>query len=122
MEEVIHSHNGLIDLIVILSISVAVVAFFRSLNLSSVLGYLVVGALIGEHGFNLINDSESTKYLAEFGVVFLLFAIGLELTFNRLVQMRKQVFGFGTLQVLLCAAILGGITFLVSNDVNMSII
>lgn len=122
MEEVLHHHSGLVDLIIILSVSLAVVAFFRRLNLSSILGYIVVGVLIGKSGFDLVSNSESTKHLAELGVVFLLFSIGLELTFSRLIQMRRQVFGFGTIQVLLCAAILGSITYFLSGDINISFV
>lgn len=122
MEEHIHNHSGLTDLVIILSISVAIVTIFRRLNISSVLGYLTVGVLIGQHGFDLVSNSESTKYIAEFGVVFLLFAIGLQLTFQRLIQMRRQVFGFGTLQLLICAGILGGVTYFLSNDVNISFV
>ncbi len=122
MEQLVSHHSGLVDLIIILAMSVAIVAIIRRLHLSSMLGYLVVGALIGSSGFNLISNSESTKYLAEFGVVFLLFMIGLELTFGRLIQMRKQVFGFGSLQVAISALILGGITYFLSGDVNIAFV
>jgi CPA2 family monovalent cation:H+ antiporter-2 len=122
MENMASHHTALIDVLIILSVSLAVVAIFRRLNLSSLLGYLVVGAVIGAHGLNLISNSDSAKYLAEFGVVFLLFAIGLELTFGRLMQMRKQVFGFGTLQVLISASILGSITYVLSNDINIAFV
>ncbi|GFR27083.1 k(+) efflux antiporter 2, chloroplastic [Trichonephila clavata] len=70
------------------------------MNISPVLGYFVAGAVIGSHGFNLIHSAEVMDNLAEFGVVFLLFIIGLELTFERLIAMRIHVFGFGSLQVI----------------------
>ena len=103
MEEVTHKFagEGFQDLVIILISAVVIVAIFKRLNLSSVLGYLIVGALIGPYGFALINDVERTKYIAEFGVVFLLFAIGLELTLNRLMEMRRQVFGYGSLHGLM---------------------
>ena len=81
------------------------VVTFKKLKLSPVLGYLVAGAVIGEHGLNLSNHNE-TKIISEFGVVFLLFAIGLELSYERLRQMSKYVFGLGSLQVIITSTIL----------------
>ncbi|GAX83065.1 hypothetical protein CEUSTIGMA_g10491.t1 [Chlamydomonas eustigma] len=69
-----------------------------------VLGYLLGGALVGPFALGIIQDVESIKHLAELGVVFLLFNIGLELSMERLASMAKMVFGMGTLQVLLTAA------------------
>ncbi|KIE04466.1 Glutathione regulate potassium efflux protein KefB [Candidatus Jidaibacter acanthamoeba] len=94
-----HNLRYLPDILVLLGASVFIVVLLKKLRLSPVLGYLVVGAAIGEHGFNLIKDYQYTQYFAEFGVVFLLFVIGLELTFERLIQMRLHVFGFGGLQI-----------------------
>ncbi|EAL58822.1 glutathione-regulated potassium-efflux system protein [Wolbachia endosymbiont of Drosophila ananassae] len=83
-----------------LSAAVFIVIAFWKMNISPVLGYFVAGAVIGSHGFNLIHSAEAMDNLAEFGVVFLLFIIGLELTFERLIAMRIHVFGFGSLQVI----------------------
>ncbi len=63
------------------------------------LGYLTVGILIGPHAFGWVPDSEQTRYLAEFGVVFLMFSIGLEFSLPRLKSMRRIVFGLGLAQV-----------------------
>lgn len=96
-------HSGsqhLFDIIILLSAAVFIVIAFWKMNISPVLGYFVAGALIGSHGFNLIHSAEAMDNLAEFGVVFLLFIIGLELTFERLIAMRIHVFGFGSLQVI----------------------
>ncbi|AZU37468.1 potassium transporter [Wolbachia endosymbiont of Bemisia tabaci] len=96
-------HSGsqhLFDIIILLSAAVFIVIAFWKMNISPVLGYFVAGALIGSHGFNLINSVEVMDNFAEFGVVFLLFIIGLELTFERLIAMRRHVFGFGSLQVI----------------------
>lgn len=96
-------HSGsqhLFDIIILLSAAVFIVIAFWKMNISPVLGYFVAGAVIGSHGFNLIHSSEAMDNLAEFGVVFLLFIIGLELTFERLIAMRIHVFGFGSLQVI----------------------
>ena len=66
---------------------------------NAVLGYLLGGALIGPYSLGIIQDVTSIKHLAEMGVVFLLFNIGLELSIDRLVSLAKYVFGMGTLQV-----------------------
>ncbi|WP_353271928.1 monovalent cation:proton antiporter-2 (CPA2) family protein [Wolbachia endosymbiont (group A) of Nomada goodeniana] len=96
-------HSGsqhLFDIIILLSAAVFIVIAFWKMNISPVLGYFVAGAVIGSHGFNLIHSAKAMDNLAEFGVVFLLFIIGLELTFERLIAMRIHVFGFGSLQVI----------------------
>ncbi|WP_374698662.1 monovalent cation:proton antiporter-2 (CPA2) family protein [Wolbachia endosymbiont (group B) of Limnophora tigrina] len=94
------SSQHLFDIIILLSAAVFIVIAFWKMNISPVLGYFVAGAVIGSHGFNLIHSAEAMDNLAEFGVVFLLFIIGLELTFERLIAMRIHVFGFGSLQVI----------------------
>lgn len=92
--------------LIILAAAIVAVSVFRRLRITPVLGYLVAGVLIGPHGLGFIRDVDAIETLAEFGVVFLLFAIGLELSIDRLIAMRKQVFGLGTLQVAITAAIL----------------
>ena len=77
------------------------VAVFRSLKLPPMLGYLVVGVLIGPNAMALAQDSASVRYLAEFGVVFLMFVIGLEFNLPKLRSMRALVFGLGSAQVVL---------------------
>jgi CPA2 family monovalent cation:H+ antiporter-2 len=77
------------------------VVVFRTLNLPPMLGYLAVGMLIGPNALGIVPDSERVKYLAEFGVVFLMFSIGLEFSLSKLRSMRRIVFGLGLLQVLL---------------------
>ncbi len=102
-------HHGAmyLDILILLAAAVAIVAGFRFLRMSPVLGYLVAGVLIGPHGLALIEDVQQTAGIAEIGVVFLLFMIGLELSFSRLREMRTQVFGFGSLQMLLTGSALG---------------
>ncbi|SIQ68425.1 Kef-type potassium/proton antiporter, CPA2 family [Pseudacidovorax sp. RU35E] len=73
----------------------------RSLKLPPMLGYLVAGVLIGPHAFALAQDSDGVRHLGEFGVVFLMFVIGLEFSLPKLRAMRKHVFGLGLLQVAL---------------------
>ncbi|MBT9492655.1 MAG: cation:proton antiporter [Paucibacter sp.] len=77
------------------------VALCRSLKLPPILGYLAVGVLIGPNALALAGDTASIRYLAEFGVVFLMFVIGLEFNLTKLRSMRTLVFGLGFLQVLL---------------------
>jgi CPA2 family monovalent cation:H+ antiporter-2 len=100
-----HEINYLYDIIAFLGLSVFIVIFMHKLKLSPVLGYLVVGAVIGSHGY--LDNNPQVTAISEFGVVFLLFVIGLELTIERLMRMRLHVFGFGSLQLLLTTIVLG---------------
>ncbi|UQD54316.1 cation:proton antiporter [Anaplasma phagocytophilum] len=101
-----HHSSYLLDVIVLLAAAVVVVVLFWKLRISPVLGYFVAGAAIGTHGLQLVESSSIINSLAEFGVVFLLFLIGIELTFERLSAMRMHVFGFGTLQVIVTATLI----------------
>ncbi|ABD44790.1 sodium/hydrogen exchanger family protein [Ehrlichia chaffeensis str. Liberty] len=98
-----HDSKYLLDIITLLSAAIVIVVLFWKLNISPVLGYFVAGTLIGSNGLNLVESSVIIQNLGEFGVVFLLFLIGIELTFERLIAMRLHVFGFGTLQVIVTA-------------------
>lgn len=103
----------LVDTAVFLAAAVIAVPLFQRVGLGTVLGYLTAGVLIGPSGLGLIEQVEGTLHIAEFGVVLLLFLIGLELQPARLWAMRGAVFGFGGAQVALSAALLtgGGIAF-----------
>ncbi|KAH9604106.1 hypothetical protein KSS87_010446 [Heliosperma pusillum] len=83
---------------------------------SPVLGYLAAGILIGPYGFSIIRYVHGTKAIAEFGVVFLLFNIGLELSVERLSSMKKYVFGLGSAQVLSTAAAIGFIVHFIARQ------
>ncbi|MCG6169686.1 monovalent cation:proton antiporter-2 (CPA2) family protein [Leptospira sanjuanensis] len=98
-------HNLLITLIVFLSAAVISVPLFKRLGLGSVVGYLIGGTIIGPWGIGLITDVESILHLSEFGVVLLLFLIGLELKPQRLWVLRRPVFGLGGLQVVLTSLV-----------------
>ena len=100
------------EAIIFLMATVAIVPLFHHLRASPVLGYLFVGALIGPFGLQIVAHAEGVHVIAELGVVFLLFAIGLELSLTRLRAMRRIFFGLGGLQVLVSAAVLGGIAYL----------
>lgn len=92
------------DTLVYLGSAVVCVPVAQRLGLGSVLGYLIAGCLIGPFGLGLVGQAESTMHFGEFGVVLMLFLIGLELDFKRLMQMRRAVFGSGSLQMAACAA------------------
>ncbi len=94
-------YSYLNDTLVLLAAAVATVALFQRLNLPPILGYLCVGVILGPHGLALIADTEHTRGFAEFGVVFLLFTIGLEFSLPLLIRMRGAVLGLGGSQVLL---------------------
>ncbi|MEK6684633.1 MAG: cation:proton antiporter [Nitrospirota bacterium] len=87
------------DLVVIFGLSVAVVLVFHRLRLPSIVGFLIVGGLVGPYGLNLIDDLERVEVLAEVGVVLLLFTIGLEFSLARLARIRTFAIGGGALQV-----------------------
>ena len=91
----------------LLGAAVLAVSIFRLLRLSSILGYVAAGMVIGPWGFRLVSDVPSIMSFAEFGIVLLLFIIGLELQPTRLWVMRRNVFGLGSAQVILCAVLLG---------------
>jgi monovalent cation:proton antiporter-2 (CPA2) family protein len=94
----------LIQVTIFLAAAVIAVPVFRRLGLGAVLGYLAAGVAVGPQGLDLVGDVESILHFAEFGVVLLLFVIGLELQPTRLWTMRRPVFGLGGAQVLVSAA------------------
>ncbi len=98
--------------LLLLGASVFAVVLFRRFNLPPVLGYLAVGSIIGPHALNLMTDIKRLTALAEFGVVFLMFSIGLEFSLSKLYAMKRIVFGLGLLQVLITMLAGMGITLL----------
>jgi CPA2 family monovalent cation:H+ antiporter-2 len=93
--------------ILLLATSVFGVLLFRRMGMPPVLGYLLVGSVIGPHALNLFGAVDAAGHLAEFGVVFLMFSIGLEFSLPRLFAMKRTVFGLGGLQVALTLAVAG---------------
>jgi len=85
--------------LLLLAAAVSVVAVFRLLGLPPIMGYLLVGTVMGPHALGWVPDTLQTRHLAEFGVVFLMFSIGLEFSLARLYQMKRIVFGLGLAQV-----------------------
>ena len=94
------NYDLLAQILILLGTSVLVVAVFRRLGLPPILGYFAVGFALGPHMLGIVDDNRNTRFMAEFGVVFLLFTLGLEFSFPRLVAMRRQVLGLGSAQVL----------------------
>ena len=87
----------------------------RSLKLPPMLGYLAAGVLIGPHALALAQNSEGVRHLGEFGVVFLMFAIGLEFSLPKLRAMRRQVFGLGLMQVVVTMTLVTGGSLILSR-------
>ena len=94
---------------VLLAVSVFVVTLARRLGLPTILGYVAVGLALGPHAAGVFPESETTHLLAELGVVFLLFTLGLEFSWPRMVALRREVFGLGSLQVLGTTAVVAPI-------------
>ena len=122
------------DALVVLGTAGVVVPMVRRWGLSPVLGYLAAGALLGPLGLGsliqtfpilywvTVVDAKNVAGFAELGVVFLLFLIGMELSYERLKAMRRLVFGLGSLQIILSAAVIGGIATLAGNTPAVSLI
>ncbi|WP_219095299.1 monovalent cation:proton antiporter-2 (CPA2) family protein [Pseudomonas sp. UMAB-40] len=100
------------NLLIILASSLVVIALFQRLRLPPVLGYLCVGLMIGPTAFNWVNESEELPDLAELGVVFLLFSLGLEFSLSKMIALRRVVFGLGSLQVLVSGILMGALLML----------
>ena len=98
-------HDALPVALILLGSVVAVVVLFRRLSMPAILGYLLVGAVIGPGALAIVSATEEQRYLAEFGVVFLMFSVGLEFSLPQLMAMRRTVFGFGGLQVAIVLAV-----------------
>jgi CPA2 family monovalent cation:H+ antiporter-2 len=122
------------DALVVLGTAGIVVPMVRRFGLSPVLGYLAAGAILGPLGLGsliaqfpflywlTVVDARNVAGIAELGVVFLLFIIGMELSFERLKTMRRLVFGLGSLQIILSAAAIGGIATLFGNSATVAVI
>jgi len=104
--------NYLTDILILVAAAVVAVPISRRLGLGSILGYLSAGAAVGPWGFGFISQVDEIQHIAEFGVVFLLFVIGIELKPARLWVMRRMVFGLGTAQVVVTGSVLASIALL----------
>ncbi|HQR58375.1 MAG TPA: monovalent cation:proton antiporter-2 (CPA2) family protein [Azonexus sp.] len=107
--------------LLLLGASVLAVVICRRVNLPPVLGYLLVGSIIGPHALNLMDDVHRVEYLAEFGVVFLMFSIGLEFSLPKLYAMKRIVFGLGLLQVVVSMLLIAGLVMLAGINWQLGI-
>jgi glutathione-regulated potassium-efflux system ancillary protein KefC len=107
-----HSPAWLINSFIYLSAAVIAVPLSQALGLGSIIGYLAAGIAIGPWGLGLVTNVEDILHFAEFGVVLMLFLVGLELEPKRLWSLRRPIFGWGSAQVLGCAALLTALAIL----------
>ncbi len=109
------------DLVVIYGVAALVVFVFQKLRQSNIVGFLLTGVLVGPFGLSLISDTESVHVLAEIGVMLLLFSLGLEFSFKKLMQLRHVVFGAGSLQVSLTVGAGLGFALLLGLDLRVAV-
>ena len=102
----VEQSSELVNMVVLLGAGVLAVPLFKRLGLGSVLGYLAAGLVIGPFGLGLFSESGTILHVAELGVVMFLFVIGLEMQPTRLLKLRRQIFGLGLAQVVVCGVLL----------------
>lgn len=117
-----HEENLLVNALYYLSAAVIAVPLFKRFGLGSILGYLCAGIVLGPHSLGLVSDPEEVLHFAEYGVILLLFIIGLELAPTKLWTMRGQIVLIGGSQLLISATILTGLFLLFSLTFNQSIV
>ena len=122
------------ELVVFLAAAGIVVPVFQRLRVSPVLGFLLAGLAIGPYGlarfadllpalrYVTIRELDGVRLIAEFGVMFLLFTIGLDMSLNRLWQLRRLVFGLGLSQLLLCAAAIAAVALAFQNTLTAAVV
>jgi monovalent cation:proton antiporter-2 (CPA2) family protein len=116
------SHQILFLILIFLAAAVFAVPLAKKFGLGSILGYLIAGAVIGPFGVSIFSDVEDLMHLSEFGVVFLLFVIGLELKPARLWVMRRAVFGLGGAQAVLTTLLLAGAMMVAGMELGLSLV
>lgn len=114
--------SQLVSVVALLGAAVVTVPIFRRLGLGSVLGYLAAGLVIGPFGLKWFSDPQSILHVAELGVVMFLFVIGLEMRPSHLWSLRKQIFGLGTLQIVVCTVLLTGVGLVFGYPLAVSFI
>jgi monovalent cation:proton antiporter-2 (CPA2) family protein len=116
------SHSYLLDILALLLATIVVIPFFHAIRLGAILGYLTAGVFLGPWGLGVFNEIEQIRHLGEFGVVFLLFVLGIELKPEKLWQMRRLVLGLGSGQLFISAAVIYGVALLFGLSHQTSII
>ena len=107
---------------ILLVVALGASFIFRTLRLPTLLGYILVGVILGPHLLNWLQDQDFMHAIAEFGIVFLMFTIGLEFSLRKLISMRAVMLGYGGLQVLLSASMTFGIALWLDMSIGASII
>jgi len=110
------------QILILLAGSVVVLSLVRRFALPPILGYLVVGMLLGPHALGLAADTRAVHLLAEIGVVFLVFTLGLEFSLARMIAMKAEVLGVGGLQMVLTTAVIGGTAWALGVDPAVAIV
>src|SRR5689334_14581164 len=112
----------LVDVLILLVAAIIVVSLFKALKLSPIVGYLIAGLSIGPHALRFITDVERIQIISEFGVVFLLFTIGLKMPMRRFQVLKRYVFGLGAAQVILTALVFISICVLIGLPLYASLL
>jgi len=115
-------HDILSETIILLMVSVIAVAIFRRLDLPAILAYLMVGIILGPHAAGMIASSESIEFLAEIGVAFLLFSLGLEFSLSKLIANRKAVLGLGSAQVTITIVVAASVSLLSGTSIEAAFV
>jgi CPA2 family monovalent cation:H+ antiporter-2 len=110
------------DLIIMMAAALCAVLLLRRLGLPNILSYLLAGCLVGPHLTGWVAEPEVFAFVAEFGVVLLLFSIGLEFSLTRLLALKSSVFGVGGIQVLVCATLFGAVVYLWGAAAEASVV
>src|SRR5260221_2920181 len=116
------NHGFLEQALIYLAAGIIAVPIFKRVGLGSVLGYLVAGVAIGPWGLRLVSDPKTVLQIAEFGVVLLLFLVGLELNAQRVWALRRAIFGLGGVQVAATIAAATGIALLLGQPLLVGVI
>ena len=116
------AHDFLSQILILLAGSLLVLSLVRRFKLPPILGYLLVGMALGPHALRLVPDASAMQVLAEIGVVFLVFTLGLEFSLARMIAMKSEVLGIGGLQVLLCGLAFGGMAFAYGVDAGAAVV
>jgi monovalent cation:H+ antiporter-2, CPA2 family len=116
------AHDNLSGILILLAGTLLVLSLVRRFKLPPIVGYLVVGMLLGPHALGLVSDDDAIRTLAEIGVVFLVFTLGLEFSLARMVAMKSEVLGIGGLQLLLCGLAFGAMAWAVGVAAGPAIV
>ncbi|PTB82967.1 potassium transporter, partial [Pseudidiomarina aestuarii] len=109
-------NSGFTDVLLLLAIAVVLVWGFRRVKLPAILAYLTAGIIAGPDVTGWIQDPDEYHFVAELGVVLLLFSLGLEFSLPKMIAMRRLVFGLGLGQVVICTVLFAGLAFLFTDD------